>query len=100
MNRIFIKWALLLCLILQFPSALSQEREKWIVGHGDLSVPYINGQFIWNIWEGEEIRNTIVGLGPGAKLSVPNLESFTFLGEPGTPVWIAPMVEDLSLIHI
>ena len=80
MNRIFIKWALLLCLILQFPSALSQEREKWIVGHGDLSVPYIDGQFIWNIWEGEEIRNTIVGLGPGTKLSVPNLESFTFLG--------------------
>ena len=67
MNRIFIKWALLLCLILQFPSALSQEKEKWIVGHGDLSVPYIDGQFIWNIWEGEEIRNTIVGLGPGTQ---------------------------------
>ena len=92
--------AFLAALIFKPDYAHAQEREKWITGHGDLSVSYIQDQFVWNIWEGEDPRTTIVCLGPTTQVSIPDLESFSFLGDPGTSIWIAPMVEDGSNIFM
>ena len=94
MKNITIFAATLMGLLSFHLTISAQERELWRTGHGDFKVFHQAGQFHWQVWEGQDPHSVTVSLGPAAKRLIPDMGAFSFLGQPGEPIWIAPMVED------
>jgi surface-anchored protein len=72
-------------------------------GHVDVvDVEYADGGFELHIHadaHGElDPADTLLGVLPKAKTTVPNDPAYAFLGAPGRPVWILPQVEDPDLL--
>ncbi len=65
---------------------------RWVDGHGDVHVDYVSGEWQWAIIEDDDPDMTIVELGSGSQVVIPDLEQFQFLGTPGSPLWVSPQV--------
>lgn len=98
MKRINIIIFTLLVLSWVTIKAADGKRHKWTDGHGDLSVGYHNGNWVWGVWFNNPVDEVIVSLGDQAKNAIPDIPNFEFLGDVGDPVWIAPQVDTEGVI--
>ncbi|MFN7139459.1 MAG: choice-of-anchor M domain-containing protein [Limisphaerales bacterium] len=74
-------------------------------GHADVGIAYEDGEWDLHVHDGErdkeyEPDDAVFRVNPGAQTAVPTHSSFSFLGNPGEPVWILPAVEDHELLFL
>ena len=90
----------LLAIGLASSSLLAGEKEVWDDGHGDLQVSYQNDAWDWKLWIDSPVEEVIIGLNNASKNNIPDNPNFTFLGDPGEPVWIAPQVDRENVVFM
>src|ERR1041385_1857097 len=73
--------------------------------HADIGIAYEDGE--WNLHvhdEGNDIEydpaQIILLVGNVAKTTVPNNPAYSFLGAPGSAIWILPKVENAALLFL
>ena len=79
---------------------IQASRVPWNTGHGDLEIAKDSsgkGLVIESVAE-SRIDNISIELNDDAKLIIPNLEQFQFLGEVGAPIWVAPQIDEGNTI--
>jgi len=74
-------------------------------GHTDIDIGYDDGTFALGISYGEpeqdyDVNSTYLVALPGAHTTVPSDPSFSFLGSPGSDIWILPQVQNPSLLFL
>ena len=74
-------------------------------GHTDIDIGYEDNTFALGISYGEpeqdfDVNNTYLVALPGAHTTVPSDPSFSFLGSPGSGIWILPQVQNPSLLFL
>jgi surface-anchored protein len=75
-------------------------------GHHPLSVGYSSAG--WNIsvagahgsTDSFDVADVIFHMSPASQLTIPGSSLFSFLGEPGSPVWIAPSIENPNILQL
>jgi surface-anchored protein len=73
--------------------------------HGDLDMGYEDGEleliFHDHTHDVEyDPKDVILQVNGSAKTTVPNSGTYSFLGQPGDPVWILPAVQDPNLLFL
>lgn len=76
---------------------VSQGKELWTEGHGDIGAHYVSGNWNWTILHGGSPDDYIIALDNDGKLQVPDLPSFEFLGAPGDNIWIISQSEAIGV---
>ncbi len=94
------KKATLLAMSLATLMVNAEERLKWTDGHGDLQVGYHNEAWDWGAWINSSPDEVIISLDQASKALIPENPDFEFLGEPDTPVWIAPQVDKEGVVFL
>ncbi len=76
--------------------ASAREAIVWREGHGDLAINRIVGQWrfgvVMDAFPGAEFapNEVVIQMTASARLEIPDLPAFQFLGKPNDPIWIAP----------
>jgi surface-anchored protein len=65
------------------------ERQVWSSGHGDVGLTYSDGQWSFTVRNAAPDEILVQG-GASARLMIPPNPDFSFLGQPGDPIWILP----------
>jgi surface-anchored protein len=74
-------------------------------GHTDIDIGYDDDTFELGISHGEpeqdfDVNNTVLVALAGAHTTVPANTNFSFLGSPGSDVWILPQVQNTNLLFL
>lgn len=75
-------------------------------GHVDIGIAYETGAWDLHVHQEEpeeaeyEPGDVILQVGAGAQTAVPANPAFSFLGNPGDPIWILPKSEDPNLLFL
>jgi len=74
-------------------------------GHTDIDIGYDDATFELGISHGEpeqdfDVNNTVLVALAGAHTTVSANTNFSFLGSPGSDVWILPQVQDTNLLFL
>jgi surface-anchored protein len=75
------------------------EREVWASGHGDLGLSYRDGQWSFTVRNADPDDILVQG-GASARLFIPSSPAFSFLGQPGDPIWVLPQSQIADLPYL
>jgi surface-anchored protein len=90
------------------PHSSSADSPVYIsVGHYDIGIEYVSGSLALNIHDKtgptvvkRSADSVIEHLKPEAETTVPSNPSFSFLGSPSDPVWIAPQTQNPEILWL
>jgi surface-anchored protein len=76
-------------------------------GHTDLAIDYDDAAHAWNFHVGSDSLakefapdQVILKVKSGALTNVPSAAAFSFLGTPGSPIWILPQQQNEELLYL
>jgi surface-anchored protein len=90
------------------PELSAQTAQILEAGHADVGIDYEAGNLLLNIHD-ETSGSTVVQRSPGqtilyarsqSQTTVPSNPSFSFLGNPGDPIWILPQTQNSNLLWL
>ena len=70
----------------------AQEHEKWAIGHGDLTVDYVDSEWVFSFHQENEDHDQTMVLDQNSRNIIPDVSTFDFLGKAGSPIWIIPQI--------
>ncbi|HAV61262.1 MAG TPA: hypothetical protein DCY13_02740 [Verrucomicrobiales bacterium] len=97
---------ILACLAGSLAVLQAEEPTVWIEGHGDLAINRINNEWrfgvITDAFPAKEFApdQVLIRLSDNARLEIPDLPNFGFLGTPGDPIWIAPQSQSAGVPYL
>lgn len=95
MKRSF--WELMVMGVVSFVPTFAHGQVIWSQGHGDIEVSYLNGEWEWTVEDGRNPSETIIAIDNNGLNLIPDVPSFSFLGEPGAKIWIVSQSETVGV---
>src|SRR4051794_18080942 len=98
-------YSLMACFLANFATCVQAQTHVISEGHTDLSVNYAGGAWDLHVGydpTGEEFpaSDVLLRVNPGAQTTVPNDPAFSFLGSPGSAVWLLPQTQNPNLLFL
>lgn len=96
----------LACLAGSLVGLHAAEPTVWLEGHGDLAINRIDNEWRFSViidaFPATEFApdDAVIRLRDNARLEIPNMPDFSFLGSVGDPIWIAPQSQSAGVPHV